>query len=86
MALTGETLRITGFLTTVSGISFVSIRRTWQKNSSFLIYFKRLSYIIGRMACLIIINNPFRRDVLTKQMPVVLPLEFGLAVVRPSRM
>ena len=37
----------------------VGIRRAWQKNSSFLIgYFKRLLYIIGRMACLILVNNP----------------------------
>ena len=40
-------------------IRIVSIRRAWQKSSSFLIgYFKRLSYIIGRIACLILVNNP----------------------------
>jgi len=46
---------------TVSGISFVSTRGAWQKNSFFLIgYFKRLSRIVGRVACLILVDNPCR--------------------------
>ena len=48
-----------GELTTVLGISFVSIRGGWQKKSLFPIgYFKRLSHIIDRVACLILVNNP----------------------------
>ena len=48
-----------GELTTVSGISFVSIRGAWRKNSFFTIsYFKRSSHIIDRTACLILVNNP----------------------------
>ena len=46
-------------ITTVSGVSFVSMGGAWQENSFFLIgYFKRLSHIIGRTACLILNNNP----------------------------
>ena len=42
----------------VSGINFVSMRGAWQKNTFFLIgYIKKLSHIIGRMACLILVNN-----------------------------
>ena len=48
-------------LTKVSGISFVSMRGAWQKNSFFLIgHFKRLLRIIGRAACLILVDNPCR--------------------------
>ena len=37
------------------------MRGAWQKNSIFLIgYFKRLSHIVGRMACLILVDNPCR--------------------------
>ena len=46
-------------LTTVSGISFVSMRGAWQNNSIFLIgFFKRLSCIVGRVACLVLVDNP----------------------------
>ena len=47
--------------TTVSSTSFVSIRGAWQNNSFFLIgYFKRLSRIVGRVVCPILVDNPCR--------------------------
>ena len=43
----------------VLGISFVSMRGAWQRNSFFLSgYFKRLPHIINRTTCLILVNNP----------------------------
>ena len=53
--------------TTVSGISFVSMRGAWQKNSFFLIgYFKRLWRIVGRVAVLSLSIIRVGRGVLTK--------------------